>query len=213
MQSDFFGTILGKNSTHQQPEISPYYNRITKYHKRMDGSIPAGATLFIGDSVTQGLATSAIADVSVNFGIGSDTTLGVIKRLPFYKSIDRAKAVVIAIGVNDLKYRDNNSIVQNYQKILNYLPVDMPVVVSAILPVDERVESMPLTNERIIKLNAAIKALARNYKNVVFVDARDLLQGDAGSLKKAFHTGDGVHLSAAGYQVWISLLRNALSNT
>ena len=59
----------------------------------MDGLIPEGATIFIGDSITQGLATSAVSNQSVNYGIGSDTTLGVLKRLPYYNSMNSAKAV------------------------------------------------------------------------------------------------------------------------
>ena len=40
----------------------------------MDSLVPVGATVFIGDSITQGLATSAVVPLSVNYGIGGDTT-------------------------------------------------------------------------------------------------------------------------------------------
>ena len=59
---------------------------MVKYHSRMDGSIPDNSILFIGDSITQSLCVSAVADNSVNLGIGGDTTLDVINRLPKYKN-------------------------------------------------------------------------------------------------------------------------------
>lgn len=211
LESDCIERVGVRLGLYQQPEISSYYNTITTYHKRMDGSIPEGATLFIGDSITQSLATSAVSDLSVNYGIGADTTIGVLNRLPLYKSISTAKAVVIAIGVNDLKRRDNSDIVGNFKKVLDFIPRDKTIVVSAILPVDERVEAVNASNDRIIKLNLEIRELAKYYKNVAFVNSRDLLQESDGNLKKEFHIGDGVHLSMSGYQVWINQLRNALN--
>lgn len=102
-KSDFIQRVEAKLGVDQsEPEISLFYKSMVDYHKRMDGSIPDGAVIFIGDSITQGLATSAISHAGVNLGIGLDTTAGVLNRLQFYKSIDRSKAVVLAIGVNDL---------------------------------------------------------------------------------------------------------------
>jgi lysophospholipase L1-like esterase len=126
--------------------------------------------------------------------------------------IFRGDYLVIAIGANDLKRRDNSDIVGNFKKVLNFIPQDKTIVVSAVLPVDERVEAVNESNDRIIKLNSEIRELAKNYKNVVFVNSRDFLQESDGNLKKEFHIGDGVHLSMPGYQVWINQLRNALEN-
>ncbi|MBL4763899.1 MAG: hypothetical protein JKX67_01245 [Colwellia sp.] len=210
LKSNFIEKVSAKNGLYQQPEISNYYNLITSYHKRMDGSIPMGATIFIGDSITQGLAVSAVSPLSVNYGIGSDTTLGVLERLPMYKSIDSAKSIVIAIGVNDLKRRGNNEILYNYKKILEYIPHDKNIVISAILPVDENVQSVKVSNERIFNLNLELHELTRNYNNVVFVNSRSLLQNTDRNLKDNFHIGDGVHLSTDGYEVWINQIKSAL---
>ena len=60
---------------------SSRYAKILAYHKRIDSNIPDDAVIFIGDSITEGLAVSSISPVSVNYGIGSDTTLGVLQRL------------------------------------------------------------------------------------------------------------------------------------
>ncbi len=211
-KSNFIEIVENKLGFSQNHEISEYYNEITNYHKRLDASIPSNATIFIGDSITQGLATSAVSDLSVNYGIGSDTTLGVLQRLPMYKSINTAKAVVIAIAVNDLPIRNNDKIIYNYKKILDYIPQSTKVVVSAVLPIDEKIRSFSSSNKRISKLNASLKKLTVNYDNVVFIDSSSLLQDNDSNLKNEFHTGDGIHLSTAGYKIWINQLKEALKS-
>lgn len=211
-KSDFIEKVGYKLGVSTTPELSPYYDRITTYHFRMDGNVPDGATLFIGDSITQGLATSAIANPAVNYGIGSDTTLGVLNRIRKYESLNRADAVVLAIGVNDLGRRSDEIIVTNYKKILDSIPEKIPVVVSAILPVDERVQRVNSENKRISRVNKLLRDLSLEYENVTFSDAGSSLRDSDNNLKSDFHVGDGVHLSSAGYQVWIRELRRALNN-
>lgn len=212
IKSDFIEKIQRKLGVYQKPELSAYFYDTATVHGRLDGSLPEGVTLFIGDSITQGLATAAIVDSSVNYGIGSDTTVGVIERLPSYKSINKAKAVVLAIGVNDLKRRDVETTVDNYQKMLKLIPQDKPIVVSAVLPVDERVYTRN-SNDSIKQLNTKLKTLVAGMSNIVYVDSTELLQEPDGNLKAEFHTGDGIHLNTAGYQVWIAQLRQALAST
>lgn len=85
-----------------QMTSNPHGQRMIVYHKAMDASVPAGATIFLGDSITQGLATAAVAPYSINYGIGSATTSELLSNLPSYKSLERATAVFLMIGINDL---------------------------------------------------------------------------------------------------------------
>ena len=212
-KSNFIEKVGYKLGVFTSPELPAYYDQTTTHHFRMDGNVPDGATLFIGDSITQGLATSAIANVSVNYGIGGDTTLGVLNRIGKYNSLTRADAVVLAIGFNDLGRRSNEEIVNNYKNILDSLPKNIPVVVSAILPVDESVWQVKLQNKKILEVNALLHGLVREYGNVSFLDAGSLLRDSNNNLKSNFHVGDGVHLSSDGYQIWIRELKRALNNT
>lgn len=192
-------------------ELGEHFRRMNTYHGRMDGSVPEGAVLFIGDSITQGLCVAAICEHGVNYGIGSDTTAGVLDRLPLYSSIARAAAVVLAIGVNDLGRRDNEFILENMREILKYVTEDAPVVVSAILPLDENVASVGKDrNTRIAQLNKSIESLCGEFPDSVFVDASPLLLDDAGNLAESHHVGDGVHPNTKGYEVWIKVLREGL---
>ncbi len=213
----FMGAAFAERSAAAMPgegELTEHFRRMCRYHERMDGNVPDGAVLFIGDSITQGLCVAAVCDRGVNYGIGSDTTAGVIERLPLYGSIARAKAVVLAIGVNDLRRRDDAVILENLREIMTRMTADTSLVVSAVLPLDERVESVgPDRNKRIANLNGQIAALCADFERCVFVDASSALLDTDGSLAAAYHVGDGVHPNTAGYDRWIRALRQGLIET
>ena len=86
-----------------------HYRQMLGFHRHIDACVPKGAVLFIGDSFIQSMCVAAITEKAVNFGIGGDTTEGVLKRLPRYTSIKRARAIVLAIGYNDLHELDNDA--------------------------------------------------------------------------------------------------------
>ena len=54
----------------QPPEEDSIIPRLREVHGQMDSSIPKGATIFLGDSITMGLATAAVAPNTINYGIG-----------------------------------------------------------------------------------------------------------------------------------------------
>jgi lysophospholipase L1-like esterase len=196
----------------ESDEITDHYRRMMVYHEYMDGNVPEDAVVFIGDSITQGLCVSAVAPRAINYGIGSDTTFGVLKRMPKYKSLEKCGAVVFAIGVNDLARRSNEDIVDNWKLISERVPENTPVLFSAILPMDlSQKEGKSMSNERIIELNGALEKLCAE-KGHAFVDAGPQLRNDQGDLDAAFHTGDGVHLNTAGYERWIAVLKEGLQS-
>jgi len=119
----------------------------------------------------------------------------------------------LAIGVNDMKFRDNHQIVENYRRILQVLPEKVSVVCSAVLPVNEDIYSNPsiVNNTRITDLNASLKVLCPTDLRCIFVDARRRLIDANGNLSAAFQDGDGIHLNAVGNHIWIEELRDGLS--
>lgn len=203
LKSDFIDRVqtkLGIQQTELSAEITQHFHRMLRYHKRMDGNVPDGSVIFIGDSITQGLCVSAVACPSVNYGIGSDTTLGVLQRLPEYRSIDKASAVILAIGINDMKRRSNEEILKNYRSIVGHIPEKTPIVISAILPLDEgsRQEWQGRNQDRIKSLNLSLEDLADS--RIFFVDAGPLLVDASGNLADQYHDADGVHLNSKGNQ-------------
>lgn len=191
-------------------ELTPHYHQMTAFLSRVDKNLPEGVILFIGDSLIQGMAVTAVTPGAVNFGIGSDTTLGVLKRIQGYRSLASAKLVVLAIGVNDLRHRENSAIVENLAAILNLMPDHTPVIVNAVLPVDEPRLGKPGFNDRIRALNAKLEVLVNRRQNTQFLDIGAALIDESGMLAGQRHIGDGLHLSQSGYDLWIAALKTAV---
>jgi lysophospholipase L1-like esterase len=163
----------------------------------MDASVPAGAAIFLGDSITQGLATAAVAPYSVNYGIGSATTGELLDNLPVYKSLRRAGAVFLLIGINDIGRGQTIGLEGRLQAIADAIPAGVPLVWSAIMPAYvDRADP-----EAIRQANRAIARTCAARPGCVYVDT--------GALSDAALFSDGVHPNTAGYAVWIGALRDA----
>lgn len=112
---------------------------MVQFHQRIDASVPAGSVLFFGDRFIQGMCVTEIVTNGIKHGIGGDTTNGVLNRLPGCHSVARSKAVVLAVGDNDLRSDlDAPAIVTNYYKILSIIPADVPVLFCSLTPCSER---------------------------------------------------------------------------
>lgn len=193
-----------------EDELTSYFYTLFSFQQRVDKNTPNNTVHFIGDSLIQGLAVSAVFPQSVNFGIGQDTTVGVLTRLPFYTSISRSKLVVIAIGINDLKLRKNDEIIKKYQEIIEAIPKTVPLLFSAILPVNEIAGKRTDDNDRIKTINEALKEICLGNNRLYFIDISKSLVDSKGDLSSQFHRGDGIHLNHLGNDIWIYQLKLAV---
>jgi lysophospholipase L1-like esterase len=189
----------------------PHYHSMVYYHVAQDPQVPAGAVIFIGDSLTQGLLVSEVTPLGVNYGIGGDNVGGAIQRVPHYKSLAKASAVVLAIGINDLSWRDDDRVLADYERLLATVPPGPRIIVSALLPVVSPTEAIRLENapDRLAAFNARLRVLAE-ARGAFFLDAGPALADASGMLRAEYHVGDGLHLNAAGYAIWTSHLRQAV---
>jgi len=193
----------------QEKELTTHYHTMVHFHQRIDRNLDHNRIIFIGDSLIQGLAVSAITESGVNFGIGNDTTKGVLQRLSKYDSINWANAIVLSIGLNDFKYRKIDQAIENYRTILDGISSTKPIIISAILPVDESVQ--PHFNNTAIKVfNHQLAEITKEYSNVSYLDVGRHLS-TAGGLLKKYHIGDGIHLNQAGNRLWIEQLKKCLN--
>ncbi len=214
LKSDFRVRLYQRMGlTHLLPEITQHYNNMLPFHLRIDGNVPEGAVLFIGDSITQGLCVSAVTDKGVNLGIGYDTTFGVLKRVALYASVNKARSVMLAVGINDIitYKKTDDEIIKNYKKIILSFPENLLIIISAILPIDEHIKGVTV-NKKIVNINKRLVDLCASTKNCNFVDSGKKMIGPDGNLKADYHIGDGIHLNATGYEIWIEDLKAVLIN-
>lgn len=153
-----------------------------------------GAVVFIGDSQTVALPTSRFPGPTENFGIGSDTVVGALSRTRQYR-LEKARAVVLQIGGNDLPTKDLVTFAHNYRALLDAIPAHVPIVAVAAFPGPER--GVPEINQ-IIRQGCATRSKCH------FLSINNRLSDKDGNIRREFVTDDGIHLSSAGYAVWIA---------
>ncbi len=169
--------------------------------------------IFLGNSITAGVDfNELLSDNRVrNRGISSDISFGVLERLQEVTEGKPAK-VFILIGINDISRNIPDSvIISNYKRIIHRIKAESPatkIYFHTLLPVNN--EFKPLKNqfnkdEHILFVNKALKELAAKEK-IYLVDLYPHFLNKDNKLDKAY-TYDGLHLNAAGYQVWAGILK------
>jgi lysophospholipase L1-like esterase len=170
---------------------------------------PAGATVFLGDSITEGGLWHEWFPkmVVINRGIDGDTTGGVLKRLPSAVTATTERVVVL-IGTNDLTMgTKSEEICENLTQILQRIRMTAPgaqIIVQSVMPRKAKFR------DRIVSLNSRYEQLA-DQAGAIFVDLWPVLATADGTLRKAL-TLDDLHLNGAGYRAWVSALRPLLEN-
>lgn len=180
------------------------------FHMRMDKNIPDASVIFFGDSIMQSLATGAVTSNTVNYGIGGETSSDLLYALSQYSySLKQARAIVIAIGINDFFNDIDNGFDQRYAEIITRLPPEKPLILSAIMPA-ALPKNARFSLDDIVRANARIKSQCAAHARCVFVDIWHVLANQHNQLQRQYFLADGIHLSPDGYQQWIQHLAQAI---
>lgn len=160
---------------------------IRKHQLQQDRFVPRASTIFLGDSITAGLATNAVTPNAVNYGIGGQTTEALLQAMPDYTSVQRAKLVVLSIGTVDLVSGRTIGLDQRLAALADAIPG--PMLWNAV---------PPTTHADVRSTNATIRQLCAAKPGCTFVQAPitplDLM-------------ADGTHLLPSGYEKWIDAMR------
>ena len=122
------------NTTDTANAPNPHVPNMLQYHGWVNSSAPEGAAIFLGDSITQGLATAAITPYAINFGIGFQTSAQLLSNLPAYSSLSKARVLFLEIGTNDLAMGQSAGLAERYAKIIQTLPPNTPLIWSGVMP-------------------------------------------------------------------------------
>ncbi len=204
-KTDFLPRLTSKLGN-SPVKSDPYIADMLKHQRWMDDAVPTGAVIFLGDSIVQGLATAAVAPASVNYGIGTATTVDLIGALPSYRSLERAGSVVLSIGINDLARGMRDELVSHYRQIITALPPAVPLVWSGLLPASTSI----VAADDIAAANRNIQSLCAARAHCTFIDMLPLMANNHGTPHPGLYLEDGVHLSPSGYRIWIEALKQAI---
>jgi lysophospholipase L1-like esterase len=180
---------------------------------------PVDPVFFVGDSTVFGLDVASITPSGVNLGLSGDNTAGALYRIKFYSkqlpSFSKARAVVIAIGVNNLGngLRTDSTLPGHVELMLRSLPEVGHIVLNGILPVDERINrEFEGYNNRILAINNELSRICNATPQCSFLNIGMQLKAEDGNLSTKYHRdNDAVHLSTAAYAIWERELRLALA--
>ncbi|RYY21985.1 MAG: sialate O-acetylesterase [Sphingobacteriaceae bacterium] len=174
----------------------------------------AADVVFLGNSITANINWAELLDLpqAKNRGISGDISYGVLERLGDVIAGKPAK-IFILIGINDISRNIPDSlIIANHKKIINRIKAGSPgtkIYFYTLLPVNSSFNKFPNhynKDEHIIAVNEAIRRYAKEFK-ITVIDLYPSFLDEQQHLKAAY-TLDGLHLTAAGYQVWANLLKN-----
>ena len=178
---------------------NPHIAEMRVVHGRMAPTIPDGAAIFLGDSITEGLAVAAVSPHAVNLGIGGLRTDQLLENLPAYP-LDRARAIYLMIGINDFGQGRAEGIQDRIAAIAASLP-DRPVVWTGVMPVREDVASLA----SVATVNEAVERACAALPACRYIDPAPLL-APGGKWDQSAYL-DAVHLNAEGYRRWVIALR------
>jgi lysophospholipase L1-like esterase len=168
--------------------------------------------VFLGNSITAGTDWNELLGITNarNRGISGDNTFGVLERLDEVTSGKPAR-IFILIGINDIARNTPDSmIVNNYKRIIQRIKSESPstkIYFQTILPVNNEFEKRNHFNkdEHIAWINNELKKIGAAEKITVIDIHPHFLNADKKLDKK--YTIEGLHLNAAGYTHWASLLK------
>jgi len=173
--------------------------------------------IFLGNSITAGTDWNELLGITNarNRGISGDITFGVLERLDEVTEGKPAK-VFILIGINDIQRNIPDSVIaSNYKKMVQRIKSASPatkIYFQTLLPVNNEFTQFKNhynKDEHILYVNGQLKKIAAEEK-ITLIDLHSSFLNADKKLEKKY-TMDGLHLNAAGYTLWASLLKSYLN--
>ncbi len=161
---------------------------------------------FLGDSLTDGydLAKYYPQYLTLNRGIGGDTTFGLENRLKVSVYDLKPKVAVILIGANNF-----DTMFENYENILAGMKENLPQTKVVLLSLTSMSGEWGRNNQKAAYNNVKIRLFAEKY-GYEFVDLYSpLFDLETGGIYPEYTT-DGGHLTPAGYEVFTKALTPTL---
>jgi GDSL-like Lipase/Acylhydrolase family len=156
------------------------------------------AIVILGDSIVEAstLPRSLCGHPIVNAGIGgARTTSRLGSMLIEALGNKRAALVVVSLGTNDAAVPDSvEQYRSNYRTLLTELAAVTPLTAIAAIPLPEAglEEAGKVSTELIESYNASLPEFAKGARSA-FIPLPAMPE---------HHTIDGIHLNAAGYEIW-----------
>lgn len=180
-----------------------------------DAPFPKGGIVFTGSSSIR-LWSTLERDMAplrvLNRGFGGAQTTHVLRHAERLVTAYEPEAVVIYVGDNDLGGSTGKTfatVVNEFRELVAVLRASQPalhIYYLSIKPSQMRREQWPEMD----RANGAIRRLAAADPLLELIDIGPSLRAEDGELRDDVFLWDGLHLNAAGYEAWTSVVRPVL---
>lgn len=208
---------LSAQVTHQNvfdtiPFIMEHHNNRLKQFEQEP--MKTGQIIFLGNSITEGGNWHQLFPNHnvVNRGIGGDIAHGILRRMDEIIKRQPSKLFLL-IGINDIgKDIPEAVIADNISKIISRLKKESPkteIIVQSILPINPEYPKFPQHYDkqfRVLMTNQLIYKVCKD-QDVRFLNLFPYFLDNRQRLKSEL-TGDGLHLNAEGYGLWVEILKS-----
>ena len=199
--------------TNEPAAFPPYYYARMRTFEA-EPPIRSTDIVMLGNSITEGGKDWAekLGKPNVrNRGVSGDVALGVDARL-YQITPHKPAKIFLLIGINDVSHDVTvDSVMTDIRTLVDHIRAQSPktkLVLQSILPIREndRWKKLKGKSDMIPQINARIEALARE-KGLTFINLFPHFTEPGTNVMRAELTYDGLHLSKAGYDVWVKLLK------
>lgn len=176
-----------------------------------------GAWVLAGDSLLGNWKTSErdLAPTPIaNRAIGGDVSRGLLFRFQEDVLELNPSGIVVLIGGNDLSaLQKTDQTARNIDRMLQAIraqKADRPVILCTLPPRNS--DKAPIKASELTKLNASIRALAKQYDNVELLDLFPLFATPDGQPQLNLIASDRLHIGPAGYDVLGRALKQKIAS-
>jgi lysophospholipase L1-like esterase len=175
--------------------------------------IAPGSDIFIGDSITELAYMPTLCKKPVlNAGIGGFSSVGILQEVQALPAGAKFDDAYLAFGTNDVvgpTRLNPETFERTYSAVISALKGRarriFVLTIPGLSPVHLTDDYFRLSD--VADVNEAIKRVAAR-NDVALIDVHAALTEPDGTTRTGFST-DGVHLSAAGYRVWLSKIESS----
>ena len=201
---------IAQDRCQRSPEENPYFlPRLQEIAADCDG---VTSIVMLGNSITAGGDWQLLLDDSTvyNMGIGGDNLTGFQSRIDLVIRA-RPRMCFIMGGINDIYDGCAADMVYaRYRRIIDrIIAAGIEPVLQSTLFVSSAYKNARSRNAEVRLLNRLLKENARK-RGLVFIDLNRIL-APKGELLPRFTT-DGVHLTAAAYELWAHKVLDTIKN-
>lgn len=204
-------TTLGSTPDYGQTYIDSivFLGDSTTAHMRSRGVLKDGKDtkqVWSGENNTLNLDYNIDTTTIIYPETGEKVTIGKAAELK------KPEYMVITMGINNgVAYCDETKFKAYYQKIIDAIKSSSPdtkIMLQSIFPVtkQKQEETPSIANSRIDNANEWVKQIAEQ-NNLRYLDTASILKDSSGNLKSEYDNGDGLHMTASGYQALLDYIR------